>query len=149
MRAGQAAAVAALADAAWRTGPARFAGLPGLWAWLAGRPHVPREPEGQSPPPGPDGRFDPGGTYDVVRHPANLFIAPVLWLNPRMTTTLAAFNAVATAYLYAGSVHSDRRLARRYGPAYAAYQRSGVPLFLASPGLSRRRVPPRAPSVFV
>jgi hypothetical protein len=59
-----------------------------------------------------------GSPFALSRQALNFFLLPVLWLNPRMTTWLAAFNAVSTLYLYLGSLHSERRLRRVYGPAY-------------------------------
>ena len=64
----------------------------------------------------------------MSRHPLNFWPVPLLWLNPRMTTKLAAFNAVATAYFYAGSVHSDRRMGAEYGGEMEGF-RARVPLF--------------------
>ena len=122
MRLGQCGALAYAATAAWRVGPLRFSGLPGLFAWVAGRPRIPREPEGQSPPPG-DGFLPAAGPFRLSRHPLNFVLFPLLWLNPRMTTTLAASAVVTTLYAYLGSLHTDRRLRRLYGPAYDAYCR--------------------------
>ncbi|MDB5296830.1 MAG: hypothetical protein JWO31_2813 [Phycisphaerales bacterium] len=127
MRVGQAAALAGFVATVWRTGPLRFAGVPGLLAWVRGDRHVPREPEGQSPP---IEDLRPVGTYGLVRHPANLLPVPLLWLAPRMTSVLAAFNVVATAYFYVGSQLSDRRLRARHGHMYDRYRQSGVPLFI-------------------
>jgi hypothetical protein len=73
----------------------------------------------------------PTRPFALTRQALNVFPLPLLWLNPRMTTRLAAFNVVATAYFYLGSIHSDRRLRRRYGRPYdQTYGDRGVPLFL-------------------
>ncbi len=60
-----------------------------------------------------------------------------------MTVRLLAFNAVATLYLVVGSIHEERRLLAAYGPAYAAYRRSGVPFYLPRPAprLDTRGIP--------
>jgi protein-S-isoprenylcysteine O-methyltransferase Ste14 len=134
LRLGQFAGVAGLLDSMWRAGPLRFAGVPGLIAWFKGRMVVPREPEGQSPPPDPDGAFRPRGVFRLSRQPANASPIPLLWLNPKMTANLAAFNAAATLYLYLGSFRTERRLREAYGEMYAAYQRGGVPMFLPRAG---------------
>jgi hypothetical protein len=124
-----------------------MSGLPNLVAWLAGRRHIPREPEGQTPPPRPaTGSPAPtrGGPFALTRQALNFFLLPLLWLNPRMTTRLAAFNAVSAVYLYVGSIHSERRLRRAYGAAYEeAYRLRGVPFFL--PRLWRTRAGVLAP----
>jgi methanethiol S-methyltransferase len=55
---------------------------------------------------------------------------PILWLNPRMTTNLLAFNAAATIYLVIGSAHEEARLRNAYGANYIAYQQSEVPFYV-------------------
>ncbi|HEX8912615.1 MAG TPA: hypothetical protein VF796_09685 [Humisphaera sp.] len=129
MRVGQAAALAVATVGAFRVGVGRFVGVPGLRAFAAGERDVPIEPEGQNPPMD---RPEPRGPFAAVRHPLNALIPPLLWLNPTMTTRLAAFAAVATAYSVVGSVHTDRRLAQRYGTSFERY-RKRVPLLV--PGL--------------
>ena len=57
-------------------------------------------------------------------------MAPLLWLAPRMTANLAAFSAVTTLYLLAGSHHEEARLREAYGEAFAAYVASGVGFFM-------------------
>jgi steroid 5-alpha reductase family enzyme len=138
MRLGQVAAIVALAESVFEVGIARFSGLTNLRAWLKREPQIPREPEGQSPPilPSPHSeqhdRFTPTGVFRYTRHPANFFSVPLLWLNPHMTSRLAAFNMVATAYFYLGSLHSERRIHQTAGKAYEEY-RQEVPLFLPRP----------------
>lgn len=127
MRVGQAGAAFCAAWSVLQVGLGGILGLANLIAWLAGARHVPREPEGQTPRPDRAA----GGPFAHTRQALNFFLLPLLWLNPRMTTRLAAFNLVSTAYLYVGSLHSESRLRRAYGPAYdEAYRRRGVPFFL-------------------
>jgi protein-S-isoprenylcysteine O-methyltransferase Ste14 len=130
MRVGQAAGIALGAAAVRQVGLLRFVGVPSLVAWSAGLQHVPRGPEAQGPALDSDGRVRDPGPFAWTRHPLNVAPLPVLWLQPRMTTTLAAFSAVATAYLIAGSRHEEARLAARHGAAYETYRRSGVPFFV-------------------
>jgi hypothetical protein len=61
----------------------------------------------------------------------------VLWLNPRMTTNLLAFDLAASVYLIVGSMHEEARLKAAYGDAYVDFQRSGVPFYFP---FSRRLV---------
>jgi methanethiol S-methyltransferase len=131
MRLGQAASLLYAYRAARAVGIARFAGLPGLWALLSGEEHVPAEPEAQGPRlDEATGRVRTAGPFATSRQPLNFVVVPLLWLNPRMTTNLAAVSLVSTLYLYLGSLHSEYRLRRAYGPAYEAYRRSGIPFFL-------------------
>ena len=134
MHAGQAAALFGVAATAWAGGLARLAGLDGLRAFARGEP-VPVDPAAQGPEADPaDGELLVRGGYRVSRHPLNAFAVPVLWLVPHLTTGRLAFNAVATAYLWVGSLHEASRLRRLYGARYAAYERSGVPFFVPRPG---------------
>jgi methanethiol S-methyltransferase len=133
MRLGQLASAVYFVWGVLQVGVGGLSGLPNLVAWLRGRRQVPREPEGQTPPPpvGGSGWIMPTSPFALTRQALNVFPLPLLWLNPRMTTRLAAFNVVATAYFYLGSLHSDRRLRQRYGRPYdQAYADRGVPLFL-------------------
>jgi hypothetical protein len=131
--AGQVLAAGMAASAATQIGIARLGGLPSLAALATGQPHIPREPEAQTLDPSPDGTIHPRGPFRSSRQPLNFWPIPLLWLKPHMTTTAAAFNAVATAYFYLGSLHSEHRLERRYGNAYRAYQHSGANFFLPAP----------------
>jgi protein-S-isoprenylcysteine O-methyltransferase Ste14 len=133
MRAGQAAALGYAAWAVATVGLATFSGLPGLAAWAADAPTLPPAPEAQGPPLGADGRVRATGPFALSRHPLNFAFGAVLWLQPRVTAAFAAFAAVSTAYLVAGSWHEEARLAERAGPAYEAYRRSGAPFFLPGP----------------
>jgi protein-S-isoprenylcysteine O-methyltransferase Ste14 len=139
MRAGQAAALGYAAWAVATVGLATFAGLPGLVAWAADAPTLPPAPEAQGPPTTDGGGVRADGPFALSRHPLNFAFGAVLWLQPRVTAAFAAFTAVSTAYLVAGSWHEEARLSERVGPPYEAYRRSGAPFFL--PG------PPRPPAL--
>lgn len=133
MRGGQAAALGYMAWAAWHVGPGRLSGADGLAAWAVGG-DVPPAADGQGPSKNPDGSIAATGPFRLSRHPLNVAAPAVLWLQPRMTANLLAFNLAATAYFVAGSVLEGARLRRSFGPPYAAYERSGVPFFLPRPG---------------
>jgi protein-S-isoprenylcysteine O-methyltransferase Ste14 len=132
MRLGQAASLLYLLYAARQIGFLRFAGVPNLLALVSGRASVPREPEGQGPIIDVDGEMKATGPFRASRHPLNFAMIPALWLMPRMTVNLAAFNLVVTVYLILGSVHEEERLRATYGQPYIDYQRSGINFFLPS-----------------
>ena len=134
MRAGQLAGLVWAVQAVRQVGVARMAGATSLAAWLRGAPDVPREPEAQGPAPDAAGRLRATGPFAWSRHPLNFAPLPILWLQPRMTANLLAFNVAATLYLVAGSRHEERRLAAEYGAAYERYRRSGVPFYLPTHG---------------
>ena len=131
MRLGQLASLVMLAWSAAVVGVLDFAGLTNAWRWVRGHAHIPREPEAQGPRPTTDGdAINARGPFRLVRQAPNFFLAPVLWLNPRMTDQLASFSVVATVYLYLGSIHSERRLRRAYGQPYRGYQQDGPRMFV-------------------
>nr|QEO74341.1 hypothetical protein [uncultured bacterium] len=132
MRFGQVLSLLYLVYGARQIGLLRFAGVPNLWALLAGRTHVPREPEGQGPTLDARGVLKATGPFRASRHPLNFGMIPALWLMPRMTVNLAAFNTVVTVYLIAGSAHEEARLRATYGQTYLDYQKSGVNFFVPS-----------------
>lgn len=132
MRFGQVLSVLYLVYGARQIGLLRFAGGPNLWALLAGRTSVPREPEAQGPALDARGEVKATGPFRASRHPLNFAMITALWLMPRMTVNLAAFNVVVTAYLIAGSVHEEARLRTTYGQAYVDYQNSGINFFVPS-----------------
>ncbi|MCA1686797.1 MAG: hypothetical protein LC745_12680, partial [Planctomycetia bacterium] len=101
------------------------------WRWTA----LPGMPDGQGPAPRANGTMRATGPFALGRQALNFALLPLIWLWPRMTTKLLAFNLVATAYLVLGSVHSERHLVETYGRAYRSYQQH-VPFFI--PGLPRR-----------
>jgi hypothetical protein len=142
MRVGQLAAGVGFVRAAVEGGLSRLSGWRNLSAWLKGDRDVPPESEAQTRPPGEmGGGARPSGVSGWCRHPLNFFPIPLLWLNPRMGSRLAAFNAVATAYFWLGSLHSDRRLRRQHGEAYERYARR-VPLWVPGVGARERVSPP-------
>ena len=57
---------------------------------------------------------------------------PIIWLMPRMTVNLAAFNLITTVYLIVGSVHEEKRFVETYGQAYIDYQASEINFLLPS-----------------
>jgi protein-S-isoprenylcysteine O-methyltransferase Ste14 len=129
LRLGQAAGLVHATWAARQVGVGRMLGADSLAAWWHGRP-VPPEPEAQGPALGADGTLKATGPFALSRHPLNLSPLPVFWLNPRMSTNLAAFNLAATAYFVLGSLHEETRLAAAYGEPYRRYEQSDVPFYL-------------------
>ena len=83
------------------------------------------------------------GPFRHGRHPLNLASPVILWLQPRMTSNLLAFNAVATAYFVYGSYREEVRLRTAYGATYSAYQHSGAPFYLPGPASASRLDTPR------
>ena len=138
MRLGQVASAVAFTAAVCQVGVGRLSGLANLIPLLRGNRAVPREIEAQSLPPDEQRDAPPASPAALSRHPLNFWPVPLLWLNPRMTTKLAAFNALATTYFYAGSLHSDARLRARFGPKFEALS-GRVPLFVPRiPRFSRK-----------
>ncbi len=132
MHAAQAGAIAYATAAAGQVGVRRILGLESLTAWLGDGP-VPPEPEAQGPALDAEGRAHALGPFAWSRHPLNFAPVPVFWLWPRMTTSLLAFSAAATAYLVVGSWHEEARLRAAFGDAYDAYRDSGVPFYVPAP----------------
>lgn len=118
--------------AAAQVGLRRITGLESFLAWL-GDGRVPPEPEAQGPALDDEGRCNSAGPFAWSRHPLNFAPLPILWLWPRMTTSLLAFNATATIYLVVGSLHEEARLREAFGLDYHAYLNSGVPFYLPAP----------------
>jgi protein-S-isoprenylcysteine O-methyltransferase Ste14 len=69
------------------------------------------------------------GFYHRTRNPLFLFAALILWLTSIMTSSLLAFNILASVYFYLGARHEERSLKAEYGAAYEAYKRR-VPMFM-------------------
>jgi signal transduction histidine kinase len=69
----------------------------------------------------------------VCRHPLNFAPLPILWLWPRMTTSLLAFNTAATIYLVVGSIYEEARLREAFGEEYDTYQKSGIAFYVPIP----------------
>jgi methanethiol S-methyltransferase len=131
MRAGQLVGLVVAAQAARKVGLSRISGATSLRQWL-GAGEVEPEPEAQGPALH-DREIDARGPFRYSRHPLNFWPLPILWLNPRMTTSLAAFNAAATVYLLIGSIHEELRLKEAYGERYESYQSANIPFYI--PGL--------------
>jgi methanethiol S-methyltransferase len=108
---GQAFSLIALAVAGLQIDTLRFAGLRQAWAYLNGDP-LPLPPEA----------LQTGGVYGLVRHPLYLFVMLFLWANPTMRTASLAFAAGASAYFILGAWIEERRMLRRLGDTYRAYQ---------------------------
>jgi len=115
-------------------GFSNFAGLPNILLWLRGHSPVPSEPEAQGPLLGDDDRMKIAGPFRFTRHPLNFGMLPILWLMPKMTVNLAAFNLITTLYLIVGSLHEEKRLKESYGRAYEDYRESGINFFVPSTG---------------
>ena len=75
------------------------------------------------------------GLYRWVRHPLYTAGLVIIWLVPRMTTTLLALNLGITAYLFIGSIFEERKLVDEYGEEYERYRRN-VPRMIPRPGRS-------------
>jgi hypothetical protein len=109
----------------------RFYGVSNLTALVKGQIFVLPEPEAQGPVLDFNGEMKATGPFLASRHPLTFGILPVFWLMPRMTVNLAAFNLVATVYMFAGSFHEEKRLRMAYGNAYLDYQKSGAGFFVS------------------
>ena len=134
MHAIQAGALLYATSAAGQVGLRRITGLESLLAWFGDGP-VPPEPEAQGPALDDEGRSHAIGPFAWSRHPLNFAPLPILWLWPRMTTSLFAFNTAVTIYLVIGSLHEEARLRQAFGDDYDAYLNSGVPFYV--PALER------------
>ncbi|MDE2200073.1 MAG: isoprenylcysteine carboxylmethyltransferase family protein [Rhodospirillales bacterium] len=77
-----------------------------------------------------------GGMNAHVRHPLYLGLLLVLWGTATTPFALATASC-ATLYILVGIHFEERKLARLYGEAYAAYRRR-VPMLLPRPALPRR-----------
>jgi len=125
----QAGALVYATAAAGQVGLLRITGIESFLAWLGDGP-VPAEPEAQGPALDEKGQRRAAGPFAWSRHPLNFAPMPILWLWPRMTTNLLAFNTAATAYLVVGSLHEEARLREAFGEDYDAYLKSGIPFYI-------------------
>lgn len=132
MRLAQIAAVIYMLYGIGQIGFLKFYGVTNLIALAKGQTFVLPEPEAQGPVLDSNGELKVTGPFRASRHPLSFGMLPVLWLMPRMTVNLLAFNLLITFYLFAGSVHEESRLEVAYGSAYVNYQRNGAG-FLFSP----------------
>jgi hypothetical protein len=121
-----------LLEGAKEIGFLKFAGVPNVVALAAGQSSVPVEPEGQGPILENPDKMKITGPFRFSRHPLNFGMIPVIWLMPRMTINLAAFNVVTTVYLIVGSIHEEKRFVETYGRAYIDYQQSEINFFVPS-----------------
>lgn len=110
----------------------KFAGIPNAKALLTGESVIAPEPEGQGPALENSNQLQITGPFRLNRHPLNFGMIPIIWLMPRMTLNLAAFNLIITLYLVIGSLHEEKRLKETYGQAYIDYQKSGINFFIPS-----------------
>lgn len=131
MHAAQVMGLAHATAASRQVGILRITGLENITAWLKGVP-VPRMPEAQGPAFTSEAAHLDAGPFAWSRHPLNFSPVVILWLWPRMNSTLLTFNLCATAYLVIGSRHEENRLLETEGDTYEAYQSSGVPFYWPS-----------------
>jgi hypothetical protein len=132
MHAAQAGAAVYATSAAAQVGISRMLGAESLRCWLGDGP-VPPEPEAQGPGLDALGKLRVTGPFAWSRHPLNFAPLPILWLWPRMTTNLFAFNTAASIYLFLGSRNEEARLRVALGEEYETYQNSDVPFFIPAP----------------
>ena len=111
-----------------RVGGGAFLGLDHARACLRGRP-VPGDGVEA-------GDLVVDGPYRHVRHPMYAAGLVVLWAGPVWTVNRLGFALAASAYLWLGALHEERRLARSFGSRYAAYA-AGRPRFVPRPGRGR------------
>jgi protein-S-isoprenylcysteine O-methyltransferase Ste14 len=110
-----AAALAGLVYTAGRIDYPDFLGIPGLYRASRGAP--------ERPP-----RFVASGPYAHCRHPMYVALLAVLWVGPVMTATRFEFAALATLYLFLGTILEERNLREELGEAYDTY-RANVPMW--------------------
>ena len=70
-----------------------------------------------------------GKGYGLVRHPLYLGCSLLLAFHPVQTQNSAATAAAVIAYFYIGTFFEERRMERKFGEAYRAYQRRVPRLF--------------------
>jgi protein-S-isoprenylcysteine O-methyltransferase Ste14 len=106
--------------AVWLTGLWNFAGLEQLFdPGAADRPRV----------------LATGGLYRWVRHPIYTCSLLFLWLGPRMSWNMLAFNLGVTLYFVVGALYEERKLVKEFGQTYIDYRRR-TPMLV--PGWVRR-----------
>jgi len=103
------AAWALLTKASFDAGPTVQSGLLGWWSlWRGVRPVFPPMPV--------------AGLFRLVRQPIYVSFALTLWLVPVWTPDQLLLASAWTAYCLLGPLHKERRFARLFGPAWAAYR---------------------------
>jgi protein-S-isoprenylcysteine O-methyltransferase Ste14 len=88
-----------------------------------------RKGEGEGETPGRNDRLFTGKGYGVVRHPLYLGCSLLLAFHPTQTQNSAATAAAVIAYFYIGTFFEERRLVRKFGEEYRAYQHRVPRLF--------------------
>jgi hypothetical protein len=116
--------------AAYEVGMLEILGIRPLRQLLNKENSIAPEPEAQGPALKEHNSLQITGPFRFSRHPLNLVPLIVLWLNPRQTTNLAAYNAVSTIYLIIGSWHEELRLRAAYGDVYRQYEKGPVPFYI-------------------
>jgi protein-S-isoprenylcysteine O-methyltransferase Ste14 len=91
-----------------------------------------RQRTGEGEAQGRNERLFAGKGYGLVRHPLYLGCSLLLAFHPVQTRNSAATAAAAIAYFYIGTFFEERRMERKFGEAYRAYQRR-VPRFFPLP----------------
>ncbi len=131
MRFAQIAAVIYMLYGMQQIGFLKFYGVSNLLAFLKRQPFILPEPEAQGPVLDTNGEMKATGPFRASRHPLSFGMLPVFWLMPRMSVNLAAFNLIATVYLFVGAAHEEKRLRAIYGNAYLDYQKSDAAFFIS------------------
>jgi len=88
-----------------------------------------RQRTGEEEAQGRNERLFAGKGYGLVRHPLYLGCSLLLAFHPVQTRNSAATAAAAIAYFYIGTFFEERRMERKFGEAYRAYQRRVPRLF--------------------
>jgi protein-S-isoprenylcysteine O-methyltransferase Ste14 len=133
LRLGQLGGIVWATYGAYEVGLLEILGIRTLWQLLRREDSIAPEPEAQGPALNDKGALRIKGPFRYNRHPLNLAPLIILWLNPRQTTNLVAYNAVSTIYLILGSLHEESRLRAAYGDAYRQYEKGPVPFYLPKP----------------
>jgi methanethiol S-methyltransferase len=124
------AQLASLCVATLATREVGFRRITGLQSFAQWRQDSEVEPEPEAQGPSQEQReLRITGPFKWSRHPLNFWPLGILWLNPRMTTKILAFDVAASIYLILGSIHEEARLKNAYREGYIEYQRNGVPFY--------------------